>query len=48
MFFHMLRQELGDKTFTAGLQDFYRKNKFGFASFNDLRKSFERVSTEGP
>ena len=44
MFFHMLRQELGDKTFTAGLQDFYLKNKFGFASFNDLRKSFERVS----
>ena len=44
MFFHMLRQELGDKTFAAGLQEFYRKNKFGFASFNDLRKSFERVS----
>ena len=44
MFFHMIRQELGDKTFTAGLQDFYRKNKFSTASFNDLRKSFERVS----
>ena len=44
MFFHMLRQEMGDKTFTSGLQDFYQKNKFGFASFNDLRKSFERVS----
>jgi hypothetical protein len=44
MFFHMLRQELGDKTFIAGLQDFYQKNKFGFASFNDLQKSFERVT----
>jgi len=46
MFFHMLRQELGDKTFTAGLRDFYQKNKFGFASFNDIQKSFERVSKE--
>jgi hypothetical protein len=44
MFFHMLRQKLGDKTFTTGLQDFYQKNKFRFASFNDLQKSFERVS----
>ena len=46
MFFHMLRQELGNKTFTAGLRDFYQKNKFGFASFNDILKSFERVSKE--
>lgn len=44
MLFHMLRQGLGDKTFTAGLQDFYRKNKFRFASFSDLEKSFEVVS----
>lgn len=44
MFFHMLRQELGDKVFTDGLQEFYRRNKFGFASFDDLRESFERVS----
>jgi hypothetical protein len=44
MFFHMLRQELGDKTFITGLQDFYRENKFKFASFSDLRKSFEKVS----
>ncbi len=47
MFFHMLRQDLGDKIFTAGLQDFYQKNKFGFASFNDLQKSFEKVSHKG-
>ena len=44
MFFHMLRQELGDKTFITGLQDFYRENKFTFASFSDLKRSFEKVS----
>jgi hypothetical protein len=47
MFFHMLRRELGDKTFIAGLHDFYRRNKFRFASFEDLRKSFEGVSEKG-
>ncbi|MBI5042891.1 MAG: peptidase M28, partial [Nitrospirae bacterium] len=44
LFFHMLRQKLGDKDFTAGLQDFYLKNKFEFASFNDIKKSFEDAS----
>lgn len=44
MFFHMLRQQLGDRTFVAGLQHFYRNNRFRFASFSDLRKSFEAVS----
>ena len=44
MFFHMLRQELGDETFIRGLRDFYRKNRFRTADFNDLRKSFESVS----
>ena len=44
MFFHMLRQELGDRRFISGLQDFYRTNKFRLASFDDIRKSFERVS----
>jgi aminopeptidase N len=44
MFFHMLRRDLGDKTFIAGLHDFYRRNKFRFASFEDLRKSFAGVS----
>ncbi|MGB9715655.1 MAG: M1 family metallopeptidase [Thermodesulfovibrionales bacterium] len=44
MFFHMLRQEVGDKIFIAGLQDFYKLNKFKFASFDDLKKSFEKVS----
>jgi hypothetical protein len=44
MFFHMLRLKLDDKAFIAGLQDFYRAKKFRFATFDDLRKSFEKVS----
>jgi Peptidase family M1 domain len=44
MFFHMLRLELGDGIFIRGLQDFYRKNRFHYVSFHDLRKSFEDVS----
>jgi hypothetical protein len=44
MFFHMLRQQLGDDTFVQGLQNFYQKNKFRLASFDDLRESFEAVS----
>ena len=46
MFFHMLRMRLGDEAFVQGLQDFYGENKFRFASFDDLRKSFEGVSRE--
>jgi aminopeptidase N len=44
MFFHMLRQKLGDETFIRGLRDFYRENRFRMATFDDLRKSFESVS----
>jgi hypothetical protein len=44
MLFHMLRQELGDRAFIAGLQQFYRKWRFQKASFDDLRTSFEHVS----
>jgi len=44
MFFHMLRLELGDEVFIRGLQDFYRKNRFHYATFDDLRKSFEDVT----
>ncbi len=44
MFFHMLRQELGSETFVMGLQDFFRKNRFRLASFDDVRRSFEKVS----
>ncbi len=44
MFFHMLRRQLGDEPFKLGLREFYRKNKFRFAAFDDLRTSFETVS----
>ncbi|MDP2644288.1 MAG: M1 family aminopeptidase [Desulfobacterales bacterium] len=44
MFFHMLRMQLGDETFTKGLQTFYQNNKFKRASFENLRKTFEKVS----
>ena len=43
MFFHMLRRELGDRDFIAGLQDFYSQNKFRFASFDNLKRSFEKA-----
>ncbi|MEA3304059.1 MAG: M20/M25/M40 family metallo-hydrolase [Pseudomonadota bacterium] len=46
MLFHMLRQQLGDRLFTEGLQQFYRKWQFQKASFDDLRASFEGVFTK--
>jgi len=42
MFYHMLRTSLGDEKFKAGLRDFYRNNKFKYASFEDLKRSFEK------
>jgi hypothetical protein len=44
MFFHMLRRMLSDKVFVGGLRDFYRENRFRYASFNDLQQSFEKVT----
>jgi len=44
MFFHMLRLELGDDKFIAGLKRFYNEKIFSFASFDDLKSSFEKVS----
>ena len=44
MFFHMIRLRLSDKVFVRGLRDFYRENRFRFASFNDLQQSFEKVA----
>jgi aminopeptidase N len=44
MFFHMLRRQLGDNVFIEGLKDFYSQNKFSFASYVDIKKSFEKVS----
>jgi aminopeptidase N len=44
MFFHMLRRQLGDETFKAGLQRFYADNRFRVAGFRDLRRAFEAVA----
>jgi hypothetical protein len=44
MFFHMLRQQLGDRVFLEGLRRFYRDNIFQVASFRDLKKAFEAES----
>jgi len=44
MFFHMLRQQLGDNTFLEGLRRFYRDNLFQIAGFDDLKAAFEAVS----
>ncbi|KAB2833854.1 MAG: peptidase M28, partial [Candidatus Dadabacteria bacterium] len=44
MLFHMLRQELGDEDFIAGLRRFYDHNRFRIASFDDIRKAMEEVS----
>lgn len=44
MLFHMLRRELGDETFKAGLQRVYADHKFRIAGFAELRDSFEAVS----
>ena len=42
MFFHMLRNKMGDENFIKGLQDFYEKNKFSSAGFDDIRISMEK------
>ncbi|GJL72614.1 MAG: hypothetical protein NMNS01_18130 [Nitrosomonas sp.] len=46
MFFHMLRQELGDKDFIRALQLFYRQYLFTRATFDDLQQAFSRATGE--
>ncbi len=43
MMWHMLRQITGDKNFVKAFRLFYNKNKFHRASFDDIRKAFEKV-----
>ena len=47
MFYHMLRNSVGDEKFKAGLRDFYEKNKFRTATFEDLKYSFEAQTGPG-
>jgi len=44
MILHMLRRDLGDAGFIAGLQRFWQDNRFRTASFDDLRQAFEATS----
>jgi hypothetical protein len=44
MFFHMLRQHVGDKQFVQALRTFYRTRKFQPASFDDVRQAFVEVA----
>jgi hypothetical protein len=44
MFFHMLRQRLGDADFLEGLRLFAARHRFQPAGYGDLRRAFESVS----
>ena len=44
MVFHMLDEMLGREKFDAALREFYEKNRFREASWNDLLAAFERQS----
>lgn len=44
MFFHMLRQELGDEDFVRALRQFYKQFKFKQATFADLQAAFSAVT----
>lgn len=44
MFFHMLRQQLGDDTFVHALQKFYRENTYHRASFDDIRRALTAIT----
>ena len=42
--FHMLRQELGDEVFDAGLREFWREQRFRIAGWAELRQAFGSVA----
>jgi len=44
MTWNMLREKVGDENFVRSFQDFYRQNAFRRASYDDIRKSFEKVT----
>nr|CRH06815.1 putative Aminopeptidase [Candidatus Magnetococcus massalia] len=44
MFFHMLRKQVGDDAFIAGLRHFYKKNRFKSASYSDIHQAFEEAT----
>lgn len=42
MVVHMLRKMVGDHLFYASIRDFIRENKFRVASWDDIKKTFEK------
>jgi aminopeptidase N len=44
MLFYMLSQEIGAEAFRDGIRDFWQRQRFRHASFDDLRASFERAA----
>ena len=44
MFNNMLRDEYGDEAFLKAYADFYKRNRFRYASWDDIRSSFERIT----
>ncbi|MCB1734725.1 MAG: M1 family peptidase [Gammaproteobacteria bacterium] len=44
MFFHMLRQRLGDRVFIDGLRRFYTEYRFQRVGYREMRAAFEGVS----
>jgi hypothetical protein len=44
MFNHMLRKKFGDEKFVEAYRTFYVDHKFEISSFDDIRKSFEKIT----
>ncbi len=44
MFQHMLRQQVGDSLYILAYRQFYKDYRFKFASFENIRTSFEKVT----
>jgi aminopeptidase N len=44
LFFHALRQEIGDEAFFEALQNYYQAEKYGIALPDDLLTAFEQAS----
>ncbi|MEK7722178.1 MAG: M1 family aminopeptidase, partial [Elusimicrobiota bacterium] len=47
MVYHMLRGMLGDDNFRRGLRGFYSGNNYKYASFEDMRAAFEKITGQG-
>lgn len=46
MFFHMLEFRFGRDIFNKALQDFYTENLYKRATFADIQKSFEKITSQ--